>query len=340
MEGGSERELEGQHQPIEPLHGVARHPFAKVGCATEGHPHDTDIYDITYLVVHNDCGNQQRDGAPKPRTLLFDLGASVGFEGVPGGVYAEMPKEGGGLAPSLPLFWRMYEDRCLEPDEVYAWEPNPKFKTTTTTTTAGEQSWWGELPASLRAKVHFYHDWVEERELGGGDEKTGRPPQKPPSAGFGYAWPRGHSSFLDTLERVAKPEDFVAVKVDVDTASVELTIMEALAERPELAALVDEIFFEYHFKFDGLDFGWGATAWPPQDAWCADAHFTHSVAWNAWAPPSSWGSLDAKGQAKWVERDCDQKLAVNFEIPGSDVDVAVGLLHRVRVLWVRAHLWI
>mmetsp|Transcript_67170 Transcript_67170/g.125533 ORF Transcript_67170/g.125533 Transcript_67170/m.125533 type:complete len:161 (+) Transcript_67170:524-1006(+) len=92
----SKKELEGHHQPIEPLHGIARQPFAKVCCATEGHPHDTDIYDITYLVVHSDCGKQQRDGAPKPRTLLFDLGASVGFKGVPGSVYAEMPTEGGG----------------------------------------------------------------------------------------------------------------------------------------------------------------------------------------------------------------------------------------------------
>lgn len=54
----------------------------------------------------------------------------------------------------------------------------------------------------------------------------------------------------------ASPEDFVVVKVDIDTPAAELTIMEAIADRPEIAALVDELFFEYHFDFDGLDFGW------------------------------------------------------------------------------------
>ena len=50
----------------------------------------------------------------------------------------------------------------------------------------------------------------------------------------------------------ASPEDFVVVKVDIDTPAAELTIMEAIADRPEIAALVDEIFFEYHFWFDGM----------------------------------------------------------------------------------------
>ena len=57
----------------------------------------------------------------------------------------------------------------------------------------------------------------------------------------------------------ASPEDFVVVKVDIDTPAAELTIMEAIADRPEIAALVDEIFFEYHFYFDGINWplGWG-----------------------------------------------------------------------------------
>ena len=37
----------------------------------------------------------------------------------------------------------------------------------------------------------------------------------------------------------------------------ELAIVEAIAERPEIAALIDELYFEYHFYFDGHDFGWG-----------------------------------------------------------------------------------
>ena len=215
-------------EPIEPLHGVARHPFAQVGCNhSVTYPRHVSLFDITYLVIHNQCG---RPG-PKPRSLLFDMGASVGFKGVPGGVYATLPIDGGGLAPSLPLFYRIYADRCLEPDEVYAWEPNPQVR---------GADWWGELPARIRAKVRFYNDVVDEGELAQAEAPGPHPAQ----------------SFLEILGASANPDDFVAVKVDIDTPFAELTIMEAIADRPEIAALIDEIFFEYHFWFDGLEFGW------------------------------------------------------------------------------------
>ena len=189
-----------------------------------------DIFDIRYLIPHNNCG-----AATKPRVLLFDMGASVGFQGVPGGIYARMPPNGGGLAPSLPLFYRIYADRCLEPDEVYAWEPNPRV---------GGPDWWGELPGAIRAKVRFFNDFVVEGEI----EQAEGPKGTHPAA-----------SFLEILETVAKasPEDFVVIKVDIDTSAIELAIVEAIAERPEIAALIDELYFEYHFYFDGHNFGWG-----------------------------------------------------------------------------------
>ena len=172
-------------EPIEPLHGIARHPFARVCNHSLAHKHDIAIYDITYLVIHNQCG---RPG-PKPRTLLFDMGASVGFKGVPGGVYATMPPGGGGLAPSLPLFYRMYADRCLEPDEIYAWEPRPLVR---------GADWWGQLPARIRAKVHFYEDFVNEGEL---SVAEGSHPVQ---------------SFMEILEATAKPGDFVADCVEIN----------------------------------------------------------------------------------------------------------------------------
>ena len=162
-----------------------------------------DIFDIRYLIPHNNCG-----AATKPRVLLFDMGASVGFQGVPGGIYARMPPNGGGLAPSLPLFYRIYADRCLEPDEVYAWEPNPRVR---------GPDWWGELPGAIRAKVRFFNDFVVEGEI----EQAKGPKGTHPAA-----------SFLEILETVAKasPEDFVVVKVDIDTSAIELSIVEAIAE--------------------------------------------------------------------------------------------------------------
>ncbi len=218
----------GERELIEPLTGIARHPFARVTCENQSAPLETAPRDaLDYLVLRNRCG----DSGPKPRTLLFDLGASVGFRGVSGGMYEAAPDaSASGTAPSLPLLYRLYEDRCLEPDDIFAWEPNMRFSAT---------EWWGELPARLRAKVRLYNTYVEEGALAdAADGAQGRP-----------------ASFIHMLEAVAAPDHFVAVKVDIDTPDVELTIVETLAERPELAALVDELFFEYHFFFDGLNFG-------------------------------------------------------------------------------------
>ena len=64
------------------------------------------------------------------------------------------------------------------------------------------------------------------------------------------------SSFLRTLREVARQEDFVVVKLDVD-GGPERQIATALAEIPELTALVDDFYFEWHYHFDGRDFGWG-----------------------------------------------------------------------------------
>ena len=52
------------------------------------------------------------------------------------------------LAPRR--FYRIYADRCLEPDEVFAWEPMPRDEKGHW---GEERSWWGELPAKIRANL-------------------------------------------------------------------------------------------------------------------------------------------------------------------------------------------
>ena len=189
----------------------------------------TDIYDLTYLVLHNDCG-QRLHGAPKPTVHLFDMGVSQGFKGIPGGIPATV-RNGGGRDPSMPLLYRLYQDRCLEPDAIYCWELDKKIT---------NEQWWGSAPASVRAKTRFFEVPVTEGEL---DEALAGKPNP--------------ASFLQMLAVACKPEDFVVVKLDIDTPAIEQTIIAVLTQRPDLAALIDELFFEYHFYFDGLDFGWG-----------------------------------------------------------------------------------
>ena len=251
------RARDGTLEPIEPLTGVARHPFAHVfqhfhrdglnaesaACASRARPSGApalvDPLDISYLVVHNACDDPPEARAAR-KVVFFDLGASSGFAGVRGGVPAAMPQRGGSITASIPLFWRLYRERCLEFDEVWAWEVEPHVT---------EAQWWGELPPALRAKVRFYPTPVAQDrrasagEGGGGGER-------------GCCF-----SFLEILRETVARDDYVVLKVDIDTPEIELNVVEALAARPELAALVDELFFEYHFYFDGHDFGWG-----PQDA--------------------------------------------------------------------------
>ena len=60
-----------------------------------------------------------------------------------------------------------------------------------------------------------------------------------------------HGSLLRLLLATASVEDFVVVKVDID-GGPELAIVEAIAERPELARLVDELYFEFFGNIGGF----------------------------------------------------------------------------------------
>ena len=44
------------------------------------------------------------------------------------------------------------------------------------------------------------------------------------------------------------------IKLDIDNTDLELKVLDVIERN---AHAVSELFFEYHFYFDGLDFGWG-----------------------------------------------------------------------------------
>ena len=114
----------------------------------------------------------------------------MGFKGIPSGIPTSVV-EGGFISPSLPLFWKLYKDRCLEPDAVFCWELDKRV-------TGSE--WWGDLGPEVRHKVRFFEAPVMEGELH-----------------EAMAGTRNPNSFLQMLQSVARPEDFVAVKLDIDT---------------------------------------------------------------------------------------------------------------------------
>ena len=63
---------DGTSEPIEPLSGVARHPFFPTGCPSR-HINRIYQYDLSYLVLKNVCRERRGSGR---RNLFFDLGSS------------------------------------------------------------------------------------------------------------------------------------------------------------------------------------------------------------------------------------------------------------------------
>ncbi len=54
---------------------------------------------------------------------------------------------------------------------------------------------------------------------------------------------------LRYIQQLATPGDFVAFKLDIDHPDMEMPIALMLRDRPELFSLVDEFFFELHFRY-------------------------------------------------------------------------------------------
>lgn len=210
---------------IEPLHGYLRHPQFGI-CMNNTNKKFENKFNISHLIISNNCDRSKYSHANQNRrNIFFDLGASVGFKGIKHGISRIASNSGSGIGPSIPLFYSMYADKCIEFDDVFAWEVH-KYS---------PQEWWGELPPKLRAKVRFYNVPVEEN-FGRGKIKR--------------------NSFLHLLKSYTMQEDFVVIKVDMDTPKMESRIVKAIADDKFLSRLVDEIFFEYHVYMDGLQFGW------------------------------------------------------------------------------------
>lgn len=230
---------------IEPLTGIARHPLApSMGCKGRWNLRKPPIsnmprdkYNIGYLIPANHCGEGQHGRGTfgycrhistaavpsvRGRNLYYDLGASVWGRPMK---EAEVV-QGSGLGSSLQLFVNLYKRNCIEFDRIWAWEAR-SFKPT---------DWWRYVPRSVRAKLHFFNIPISEKSDGDG------------------------ASMLGMLKETATPEDFVVVKVDIDTPDLEKMIVKTIATTPSLAALVDELFFEYHFHFGADARGpWGET---------------------------------------------------------------------------------
>eukprot|EP00913_Durusdinium_trenchii_P021718 g20407.t1 len=202
---------------LEPLHGAAGHPLASEGCAMGNQ--SIDEQNVTYLLPENACTKEGN----RTKGVFFDLGCGANVVGFENYDYAAAAN-GSGMRSSIPFFFRMYADRCIDFQAIYAWQAER----------VDHKHFWDPLPDPIRARFRFFNRPVQEHLC--------------PDSPQGNLTERG--GFLKLLTATVSLEDYVVVKVDMGSLALEtreLAIVESIAHLPELSNLIDELYFDYHF---------------------------------------------------------------------------------------------
>jgi len=92
-------------------------------------------------------------------------------------------------------------------------------------------------------------------------------------------------SALDYILYVAKPEDFVVLKLDIDNTLVKTAIIQEILKDETLASLIDKLFFEHHIDVAPMHQYWGI---PEMPAKLADTYNNVSMLCNRGILAHSW----------------------------------------------------
>ena len=96
------------------------------------------------------------------------------------------------------------------------------------------KKFWKEVPNSLKPIYHFFNVPI------GAEASEDNSP-------------------LRFFQETVKEKDFVSFKLDIDTPDIEIPLALKLAQKGQFSKLVDEFFFELHFRCECLMFyGWGS----------------------------------------------------------------------------------
>ncbi|KAJ1414785.1 hypothetical protein B484DRAFT_422511 [Ochromonadaceae sp. CCMP2298] len=203
---------------IEPLTVHARHPFAFANCHPGVHNH------LFYFKKHFKSYNAA--------SIARDLGAPVSTSTYQDPLWLrnQQPTKlffldaGTSIFPSsLSWFVCAYLQGGVVFSQIYGWEYS----------LLDPVALWKLVPQPLISLYHFYYSPVT----------AGRTDDEAP---------------LRIVKEVARAVDFVSFKLDIDRPEVEIPIALELLRDPELALLMDEFFFELHFRCELLmECGWG-----------------------------------------------------------------------------------
>eukprot|EP01031_Cornospumella_fuschlensis_P029256 gene29256-35315_t len=129
----------------------------------------------------------------------------------------------------LAYFLCAYQSRQIVFDRVFGWECK----------TINAVEYWKDIPPSVVPVYSFFNTYVS-------------------------AQPNDAHSVIRIIKTVAKEHDFVSFKLDIDTPEVEVPIAQQLLSDPHLISLVDEFFFELHYRCEVMiDCGWDPKT-PPE----------------------------------------------------------------------------
>ena len=107
-------------------------------------------------------------------------------------------------------------------DGIYGWEVSP----------ISAERVWAEIPGRLKPIYHWYNIPVN------------------PTA--------GHSdNALEYIAKIARPEDWVVLKIDIDNSEVEMQLLERILQDTTISSLIDELFFEHHVDVEPMLKYWG-----------------------------------------------------------------------------------
>jgi hypothetical protein len=126
---------------------------------------------------------------------------------------------------SQSWFVRMFEDMCVMWDGIFAWEA----------TQHESAKVWADVPGYLHGRYHWYNVPCS-KELDS----------------WANPW--------NTLLSVATPEDYVVVKLDIDTWQVENPLVDQILATPALLERIDEFFYEHHVQMQPMFKYWGPSA--------------------------------------------------------------------------------
>ncbi|XP_055339268.1 uncharacterized protein LOC129588879 [Paramacrobiotus metropolitanus] len=126
-----------------------------------------------------------------------------------------------------------YKLRGVDFHRIFAWEAKPYDPETI----------FQSIPAELHHTYHWYNF--------------------PASAN-----PDSHRNPWNTLQRVVSAEDFVVVKMDIDTPEIENRLVRQLLADPQLQVLIDDFYFEHHVNATPMSAFWG----PIKDLYLKDTY--------------------------------------------------------------------